>query len=317
MLPILNSTCCATAFKQITIASAFVFLFGVAAGIALNEEPSAASETSVSPEPPAHSAQPTASANRDPQVDAILSRLEQRTVNDLVTDVKFTSRYFFDEPRDATTKTGRLWYRKGDRVGEFKIHFNARIVRNRKHSLNEQHVFDGIWYTEVQSKTKAVTRRQIRDESDPLDPYKLGEGTFLPLPFGQPRADMYREFNIELVPPASDDPTDTDHLKLTPRPNAETAKRFSEVNLWLVRSGDLAGLPIRVSGSKLAAGRVDKIQQVDFSAPDLNPGLPDDTFRIQTPAGYQEIIEALPPRPTALNGQPAPDARRASESRTP
>ncbi|MEW6251218.1 MAG: hypothetical protein AB1716_11265 [Planctomycetota bacterium] len=226
----------------------------------------------------------------DPQVDAILTRLEQRDVSDLRAKLTWRQEYTRDDPEDALTKRGQIWYQKARPVARFLIHFTESISGDRKDKLDEQHMFDGLWYTEIQSRTKTCLRREIRRPDDPGDPYKVGQGAF-PLPFGQKKADILMEFDVTLLPPnPQQDPPDTDHLKLTPRAGTRTAESYRDLEFWVNRAGATAGLPVKVRVSKLdGTGRVDSHVTITFADVELNTGFSGRVFDVECPPGYTKL----------------------------
>jgi hypothetical protein len=224
----------------------------------------------------------------DPKVDQSLTRLEARQVDDLRAAVSWTLHYIYDLPEDAITKKGELWYQQQKPVAKFLVQFNKKIASNRLREIDERHMFDGRWYTELQSETKTLTRREIRREGDPGNPYKLGEGPF-PVPFGQKKADILREFEVTLVPEAAADPPTTDHLKLMPRTGTESGRNYKQVEVWIAREGPHAGLPIKVAASQRdSTGKVTSTITVTFDDVRLNQGFSGGVFKIEKPPGYSE-----------------------------
>jgi len=238
---------------------------------------------------PSKHTQPASQPAIDPQVDRILTRLEDKDVRDLRAKVRWELEYVIEE--EPTIKFGEIWYQKADPVPRFRVRFTRKIIGDRATSRIEDHFFDGQWYVQVEEQTRTITRRQIRCPGDDYNPYRLGEGTF-PTPFGQRKADILREFQVERVPPAPSDPRDTDHLRLTPRPLSRLADEYARIDFWVARSGEIAGLPIRVRAAKLAGtGEVNHYLTITFSRVELNTGFAGTVFRVRTPAGYQEEVE--------------------------
>ena len=234
----------------------------------------------------------------DPVVDRILTRLEKRHVQDLKARVKWELTYAIEEDEDSDRKVGTLWYRDAEPVAKFKVHFDRKLVENTSRELNEQHLFDGCWYTELQAQTKTITRRQIRRADEPSNPYRLGEGAF-PLPFGQKKADILAEFDVSRVEPKTGDPPATDHLRLVPRPNTNTGRTYKTLDFWVAQEGPNAGLPVKVmAGKKDGTGQVNSYITITFSDIELNTGLSDAVFKIEQPAGYEVIEEPLEPAGT-------------------
>lgn len=230
-----------------------------------------------------------------PRVDKILADLEQREVRSLHARLKWELWYAID-PSDRNTKLGELWYRQAKPASKFKIHLKRRVLPGRIDPLDEQHVFDGRWYVELNAQTKTVIRREVRRADDPGDPYKLGEGPF-PVPFGQKKADILREFDVALAPPSDDDPPETDHLLLTPKQTSDLHRRYARIEFWVSRGGRLAGLPVQIElVRKTGAGRIDHYVRVTFEDVALNAqAAPDDAFVVKTPAGFEETVEPLAP----------------------
>jgi hypothetical protein len=251
---------------------------------------------------------PADNADLDPIVDKILTRLEARQVNDLRAKVRWELTYAIEEDEDADIKFGEIWYKQVEPVAKFLVHFDAKIVGNSRRKLDEKHMFDGRWYTELQSRTKTITRREIRRADEPGDPYRIGEGPF-PLPFGQKKADILREFTVTRVPPAKGDPPATDHLKLVPREGASTGQTYKVIDFWVAQQGPAAGLPIKVrTAKKDGTGRVNSYITITFDRIQLNTGFSGSIFKIAKPPGYEyyeEKLEPIPPPPDAASRDPA------------
>jgi hypothetical protein len=251
--------------------------------------------------------QPASQPQLDPVVDKILTRLESRQVNDLRARVRWELTYAVEEDEDADIKFGQIWYKHVQPVPKFLVHFDAKITGDRKDKLDEKHMFDGRWYTEVQSRTKTITRREIRRPDDPSNPYKIGEGPF-PLPFGQKKADILREFEATRVPPAKSDPPATDHLKLVPREGTQTGQTYKVLDFWVSNVGPHSGLPAKVrTAKKDGTGRVNSYITITFDDIQLNTGFSDSVFKIEKPVGYEyqeEKLEPIPPPPGAARGKP-------------
>lgn len=253
----------------------------------------AATAPAVTPPATAPAATPAASQPLDPQVDKILTRLEERDVRDLRARLSWSQRYLSDTEEDATTKNGEIWYLKDQPVARFLIQFHETISGSRKDKLDERHLFDGQWYVALNSRTKTIERREIRKPTDPGDPYRVGQGVFA-VPFGQKKSDILAEFSVALVPPADGDPPDTDHLRLTPRPGTDSARKYQQLDFWIAREGQLAGLPIQVrAANKSGTGQLDSYITTSFLDAKLNQGLSRSLFEIKTPAGFEELVERL------------------------
>lgn len=238
----------------------------------------------------------------DPQVDAILTRLEARTVTDLkarlVWEIQHDVQMNADNP-EVITRKGEISYKDARPVPKFYVKFTERVSGGRKQKQEEEHLFDGRWYTELNSAAKTVTRREMRRADDPRNPFKLGDGGTFPVPFGQEKQEILREFEVRLEPAGSGDPKNTDHLVLTPHKWSRMSDDYQSLDFWVQRGGAEDGLPVKVRMAKLDGnGRLDSYVTVTFGEAKLDRGLSDNVFRINTPLGYQLIEEPLVSDPT-------------------
>jgi len=241
---------------------------------------------------------PTSTPALDPEIDKILTRLEERVVHDLHARLSWRQQYVTDLEEEAATKNGEIWYQKSQPVARFLIHFTESITAGRRDKLDERHLFDGCWYVELQSRTRTLTRREVRKPEDPTDPYRLGQGPF-PLPFGQKKEDVLREFEVQRIPAASDDPPATDHIRLVPRAGTQTGQSYRTLDVWISQEGPTAGLPIKVRAAKLrGTGQLDSYITITFSDARLNQGFSGSLFDIKAPPGYEVIEERLEPAGT-------------------
>jgi hypothetical protein len=268
---------------------AVLFVVAAAGGQDREPAPGPGGEPSASPTT-APSGSP---APLDPKLDQILTRLEQREVRDLRAAVDWRLQYVVDLPEDATTKRGWLWYREGKPTARFMIHFNENIQGQRREKIDERHGFDGEWYTEFQARSKSAIRTQVRRPDDPENPFDIARGLF-PLPFGQKKAEILREFEARLVAPASSDPPETDRVQLTPRTGTRIGTIYGKMDFWIARSGKLEGLPIRVLVAKKdGTGQVNSSITITFDDVSLNSGVPDDAFKMEIPKDFQVTVEPL------------------------
>jgi hypothetical protein len=229
-----------------------------------------------------------AQANLGPDVDRILTRLEERQVRDLHAQLAWRQEYVIDPEEDWVLKRGEIWYQKTEPVAKFFIRFTEKITVDRRDKLDERHLFDGCWYVEANDRTKTVERREIRKPNDPGDPYKVGEGVF-PLPFGQKKADILREFEVQKLPLEEKDPPNTDHLRMLPRQGTRTGESYKQLDFWIDRQGPTAGLPTKVRVAKIdGTGKLNSYITITFTDAKLNTGFSGSIFELKTPPGYTE-----------------------------
>lgn len=227
----------------------------------------------------------------DPRVDEILSRLEERRVSDLEARLTWEVQHVMDAPDQSDIRKGKIWYKDREPIAVFLVDFDKKINGRRVTRVDEKHMFDGQWYVTLREEQKIVERRQVRTPNDTRDPYKLGDGPF-PVPFGQTKADILREFDVRLAPASKDDPKDTDHLLLYPKPRTQMHGKYERLHFWVERDGDKAGLPTKVKLEKYGGvGRVEQIITVTFERAKIDRGFKDNIFEIKTPSGWEETVE--------------------------
>ena len=152
-----------------------------------------------------------------------------------------------------------------------------------------RHIFDGRWYTEARQVTKTVIKRELVREGESVDPFELGSGPF-PLPFGQKKADILKNFTVSLVPAAEGDPADSDHLECIPRPGSQLAEDYKELHFHISRKYEL---PVRVVAHQR---KERKTLTVNFKNLETNQGLARSRLDRQFPKSWTEQIERLPAR---------------------
>jgi hypothetical protein len=242
---------------------------------------------------PASASAPALLSSGNPQVDALLDRLEAKgkAITDLTADV-VNERIDTFPVEDITTDKGVVLFRRLEPNPRFLVRFDEEITGGVKRTDPRWYAFDGVWLIERNDKTRQVIERQMVAECERIDVFKLGKGPF-PLPFGQSRHDMLGSFTIVKAPPAGDDPANTDHLICTPRPGAEIAGEFKIVHFYVDRTLEL---PIRITADR---AKDETRVRVTFTNIRLNQGLAASKFEIVKPGDYGHTIEPLPPKSAA------------------
>jgi len=216
-------------------------------------------------------AQPTGSTtvlpdDNDPAV-RLLDRLEQRGRTLKSYQARVTHTKEVGLTGDTQLRIGSIDYHAGP-PARFRVLFTHLVVDDALRARPWQFIYDGQWLAEVKPDEKQFIRRQIVPPGETYDPLQLGEGPF-PFPIGQKRDEVLRMFHVKHLEPTSDDPADTEHLRLTPRTHPETDKPtsdFTTVDIWY----DAASLlPVKIvtyeaesdstTTVELVDGQVDKI----------------------------------------------------------
>ena len=213
-------------------------------------------------------------------VDQILDALDARGRNlkAFVADVSLTE-------GDASlanevTRTGRASYQDlGDGSARLRVTFDQRDDGRRIFEEKIEYLLEGGWLTDRDYRKKIEVRRQVLREGEKIDLLKLGEGPF-PLPIGQKKEAVYEQFDVEKVAPAKDDPAGTIHVRLTPKPGGQFARKFDEIDVWVdtktnmpARIDTVQGETVRTTVLKnFTANPEPALTDADFALPKIQDG---------------------------------------------
>ena len=166
------------------------------------------------------------------------------------------------------------------------VHFKKCWV-DKTGGKQEWHLFDGEWWHEAFERLRQVTSRQLVRPGERFDPFDIETAAF-PLPFGQKKDKLLRNFDVTLATPAQGDPEHTDHLIFTPKPDSRLAKKYDSIEFFIRRDNDL---PARV----VMTGRGGDNEIIaDFSKVKINGPFTGKEFdRPAAWKGYKEVKEYL------------------------
>jgi outer membrane lipoprotein-sorting protein len=210
----------------------------------------------------------------DASLDTILDALDARgkTLKDFSADVRLTSTDPVSLSSDASV--GQVWYqRPDDGNARVRVSFTQRTVGKTTRDEHVDFVLNKGWLTDRNYPKKLEVQRQVLRPGQQLNLLKLGEGPF-PLPIGQAKADVYKEFDVKKIPPTKSDPPGTVHVLLTPKPGTALARKFKTIDVW----ADLKlKMPVRIE--TLDVNETDD-RTTDLTNLKLNPGLKDPDFTL-------------------------------------
>jgi len=213
---------------RLTIAVLFTGLVGCGANLSVAEQP-----------PPM--VNPVGSdATVDPTLDALQER--GKTLKEFVADLELTENNLV--MGTDSIRTGKAWYqtRSGDDV-RLRVVFDKRIDEGKppKEDKRDYLLSDG-WLTDRDYHSKTEVRRQVAAPGEKVNLFQVGKGPF-PLPIGQDKKDVHGQFDVAQLPPNKDDPAETIHLQLKPKPNTDLARKFKMIDVFVDRGNNM---PVRI-----------------------------------------------------------------------
>lgn len=255
---------------------------------------SLAQEPEGDPEPTA--AVTASDAEAAARIDEILT-LQQKQ-SDGLKDIRCAVKFVEDDRVNLTRriKTGHILFMVTKDNPNFLIHFEKSKVDGVL-GQREWYLFDGRWLYTAMERLKQVTKQEIAREGDRIDLFDLERAPF-PLPFGQKKDTILRNFNVSLVPPAEGDPPDSDHLMCIPKQNSAMYRKYDRLEFFVRRDMHMPG---KIIASKNDGLEVNIAEFPDLSPKAINAGVKEKDFAQPSAwSGYKEVVETLDasePRP--------------------
>lgn len=233
----------------------------------------------------------TGSAAESEQVDAILTRLERR--NDGLRDIRCEVRLDEEDKINLSkrTKTGKAVLRFGDPNPMFMIHFE-RTETDGVLGKEEWYLFDGRWLMEGSERLQQVTQTEFARPGERVDFFDLETAPF-PMPFGQKKETILRNFDVVLAAAAPGDPPETDHLVCTPKTDSRFRGKYDRMEFFVRRGLDL---PTRISITKNKGLETTVADFPGLDTSSINAGVKDDAFA--QPAAWKKfkfVVEGTGP----------------------
>jgi hypothetical protein len=223
------------------------------------------------------------------RIDAVLTQLEKRS--DGLKDIRCQVRFVEDDRINLTklVKTGRLLFQIAEPNPKFLIHFQKTEVDGVV-GKQEWYLFDGQWLHQGLERLQQVTRQEIARPDEKIDLFDLEKAPF-PLPFGQKKQTILRNFEVALAPPAPGDPPNTDHLVCTPKPGSAMDRKYEKLEFFVNQN---LHLPVRIVITKNEGQEVNTAEFPDLSDKSLNNGVTGRDFaRPEAWKKYTEVVEEL------------------------
>ena len=173
----------------------------------------------------------------DSSLDAVLDALNARgkDLKDFSADVALHTAD--NRTGEDSAQIGKVVYDAGNGNSRIKVSFDKKETEaadgkrmSQKQRLD--YVLEGGWLTDRDYQKKLEVRRQVLRPGQKMNLLKLGEGPF-PLPIGQDKDEVKKQFDASKIPPAADDPKGTIHLKLVPKSGTQFEKRFRQIDVFV------------------------------------------------------------------------------------
>jgi outer membrane lipoprotein-sorting protein len=173
-----------------------------------------------------------APAPADAEVDRTLDALDARgrNLDQFVADVTLTET---DESTQLESqRTGRVWYHKRQGNDRIRVTFDQKAEGRFSKPEKLEYLLEGGWLVDRDYRRSIEVKRQVLRPGEKINLLKLGEGPF-PLPIGQPKEEVHREFEVSKGDPALEGPKGASHVALKPREGTRLARKFAQIDVWV------------------------------------------------------------------------------------
>lgn len=203
------------------------------------------------------------------RIDTILERLEARgaTVEDLKCKVEYTITDVIAD--DRYTKFGEIRYLKSEPNPKFYIHFVKMHQDDIVSRKQEWYIFDGLNLWEIKEAAKNKIKHAVVQPGERIDLFDI-EQSPIPIPFGQKKAQIQRNFAVVLMAPVAGDPPETDHLICKPKTDSRLYGDVDQMEFFVSRT---LHLPVKIVTVQRGGTQVNTAIFPDLSAASINTGL--------------------------------------------
>jgi len=225
------------------------------------------------------------------RIDEILTQLQQRS--DGLEDIRCEVRFVEDDRVNLTqrTKFGGILFLMTKPNPHFLIHFE-KTEADGVLGKQEWYLFDGQWLYQAVERIAQVTKQEVARSGMEFDLFDLEKAPF-PVPFGQKRETILRNFNVTLASPATGDPPRTDHLICVPKPDSRLYRKYERLELFVHRD---IHLPSRIVVTKNNGYEINTADFPGLSEKSINAGVkPTDFEKLAAWKKYKEVVEELVP----------------------
>ena len=223
------------------------------------------------------------------RIDEILTQLQHRS--DDLKDIRCEVRFVEDDRINLTqrTKFGEILFLMTKPNPHFLIHFQ-KTEADGVLGKQEWYLFDGQWLYQAVERTAQVTKQEVARPDKEFDLFDLEKAPF-PLPFGQKRETILRNFDVTLAPPTPGNPANTDHLICIPKADSRLHRKYERLDLFVHRG---IHLPSRIVVTKNDGLEVNTADFPDLSEKSINAGVkPKDFDKPAAWKKFKEVVEEL------------------------
>ncbi len=229
------------------------------------------------------------------RIDEILTQLQHRS--DDLKDIRCEVRFVEDDRINLTqrTKFGEILFLMTKPNPHFLIYFQ-KTETDGVLGKQEWYLFDGQWLYQAVERTAQVTKQEVAEPDKEFDLFDLEKAPF-PLPFGQKRETILRNFDVTLAPTAPGDPPNTEHLICISKADSRLYRKYERLDLFVHRD---IHLPSRIVVTKNDGLEVNTANFPDLSDKSINAGVKPKDFEKPTAwKKFKEVVEELVPKDTA------------------
>ena len=230
------------------------------------------------------------------EVESILDRLEQagKDIHAIRCRVKFKT---VDNLNiTETTRNGTIQFKRSTPHPMFLVSFDKMVADDVVLPHKVWYLFRDRWLIEANSKSENRIDREVLSPGETADFFDLDKAPF-PMPFGQKKEQILKNFEVKLIPSQPGDPKDCDHLLCKPRPESLLVRDYGRLDYYVSRK---LNLPLRILVEDAPGTNLKIADFEDLTEKNINLNLPDGAFVLPKETnGYHKTTE---PKPTGQAG---------------
>ncbi len=229
-----------------------------------------------------------------PDVVAILERLEQagKDIHAIRCRVKFKT--IDNLNLTETTRHGSIQFKRSEPHPMFLVSFDKMVADDTLLKHKVWYLFRDRWLIEANSKSENRIDREILEPGESADFFDLDKAPF-PMPFGQKKEQILKNFQVKLIPPQPGDPEGCDHLLCKPKPDSALVRDYGRLDYYVSRT---LNLPLRILVEDATQTNMKVADFEDLTEKSINLDLPDSAFVLPKETdGYHKTNEPKHPAP--------------------